>query len=252
MNPARVTYRLDEAVATIRLDDGKSNALSPAMFAEINAALDRAEQDRAVVVLTGREGVFSAGFDLKVLRRGGTDTLSMLRSGFELAERVLSFPTPVVVACSGHTFAMGVFLTASADYRFGAAGAYKYSANEVAIGLPVPRWAVEVCRHRLSPAHFNRALLLAETFTPEGAAEAGILDRVVPQEELEKTAQSMASELSKLDMKAHAATKQRARAKLLRDMRTVSRADFAEYVVEGTRLFLTNKLRGSTRAASKS
>ena len=116
------------------MDDGKVNALSPQMFTEINAAFDRAESDRAVVVLTGREGVFSGGFDLPLLRAGGPDSIAMLRSGFELAERTLSFPMPVVIACTGHAMAMGVFLLLSGDYRVGAAGPYKYSANEVAIG----------------------------------------------------------------------------------------------------------------------
>ena len=66
-----VRYAIDGAIATVTMDDGKVNVLSPRMLAEIGAALDRAEADRAVVLLTGRPGVFSAGFDLPVLRAGG-------------------------------------------------------------------------------------------------------------------------------------------------------------------------------------
>src|SRR5215471_4063329 len=106
MNPP-LSYELREGIATISMDDGKSNVLSLGMFTEINRALDRAETDRAVVVLTGREGVFSAGFDLRVLGAGGTDAHTMVRTGFELAERLLSFPVPVVIACTGHAIAMG-------------------------------------------------------------------------------------------------------------------------------------------------
>ena len=119
---ALVSYRLDDSIATITMDDGKVNVLSPRMFGEINAALDRAAADRAVVVLSGRPGVFSAGFDLPLLRAGGPEAIAMVRSGFELAARVLSFPMPVVIACTGHVVAMGVFLLVSADYRIGAAG----------------------------------------------------------------------------------------------------------------------------------
>src|SRR5579875_2895763 len=123
-----VTYRLHDAVATITLDDGKVNVLSLAMLTELGAALDRAEADRALVVLTGREGVFSAGFDLAVLRAGGTEAADLLRAGFDLAARLLAFPAPVLVACTGHAVAMGVFLALSGDYRIGARGPYKITA----------------------------------------------------------------------------------------------------------------------------
>src|SRR5262245_27428807 len=120
-----VGYALEDAVATITMDDGKVNVMSPSMATALNTALDRAEADRAVVLLTGRTGVFSAGFDLGVLRAGGSEAAAMVRAGFELAERVLSFPLPVVIACPGHAVAMGVFLLLSGDYRVGVAGPYK-------------------------------------------------------------------------------------------------------------------------------
>src|SRR3954471_12415346 len=123
-----VSYHLEGAIATVTMDDGKVNALSPAMQAELKSALDRAEADRAVLLLTGRDGVFSAGFDLRVIRGGGNDAGAMVRGGFELAHRLLSFPTPVVVACTGDAIAMGVFLLLSADYRVGASGSYKLMA----------------------------------------------------------------------------------------------------------------------------
>jgi enoyl-CoA hydratase len=65
-----ISYTLAGGVGTITMDDGKVNALSPHMLGELNAALDRAEAGEAAVVLTGRSGVFSAGFDLAVLRAG--------------------------------------------------------------------------------------------------------------------------------------------------------------------------------------
>src|SRR5260370_24473285 len=136
-----ISYRLDDTIATITIDDGKVNALSLTVLTDLNAALDRAEQDQAVVVLAGREGVFSAGFDLPVLRGGGPDALAMLRAGFETAARLLAFPRPVVIACTGHAVAMGVFLLLCGDYRVGATGPYQISANEVAIGLTMPRAA---------------------------------------------------------------------------------------------------------------
>jgi len=226
---ALVTYQLDDSMATITMDDGKVNVLSPPMLAELNAALDQAEADRAVVVLTGREGMFSAGFDLAVLRAGGDDSAAMLRAGFELAARLLSFPTPVVIACTGHAIAMGVFLLLSGDYRVGADGPYKIIANEVAIGLTMPWAAIEICRQRLTPAHFHRTVVLAELFPPAAAVDAGLLDRAVPPTELRDVARETAETLAALDMHAHAATKLRTRDHALRALRAAIEVDDAAF-----------------------
>jgi enoyl-CoA hydratase len=207
-------------VTTITLDDGKVNALSPATFAAIGDALDEAERAGTVVVLAGRAGVFSAGFDLSVLR--GDDpraAVAMVRDGFELAARLLTFPTPVVAACTGHAIAMGAFTLLSADYRIGADGSFTIAANEVAIGLTVPYAGVEVCRQRLTPAAFNRAVVLAEPFSPADAVTAGFLDRVVAPDEVVPAAQALARSLAALDLDAHAATKLRVRAEALAAIR---------------------------------
>lgn len=222
-----VRYDLTDGIATLTMDDGKVNVMSPRMLAALHAALDRAEADRAVVVLSGREKVFSAGFDLAVLRGGGQESIDMVRGGFELAERVLSFPMPVVMACTGHALAMGVFLLLSGDYRVGAAGPFKIVANEVAIGLTMPLPAVEVLRQRLTPSCFNRAVTLAEAFAPDNAVEAGFLDRVVDVAEVAGVARSTAAALKALDMPAHAASKLRARATALQAIRAGIVADFA-------------------------
>jgi enoyl-CoA hydratase len=222
-----VSYRLDGSVATITMDDGKVNVLSSQMLAEIGAALDRAEADRAAVVLAGRQGVFSAGFDLAALRAGGAAGPDMVTSGFELAERILSFPLPVVIACTGHAVAMGLFLLLSADYRIGAAGAYKITANEVAIGLTMPDAAIEICRQRIGPAYLTRTVVLAEVFAPEAAAAGGLLDLTVPAAELASAAQAVAARLAGLDLAAHAAAKLAVRRQTLTALRAAIESDAA-------------------------
>jgi enoyl-CoA hydratase len=222
-----VSYELDGRVATITMDDGKVNVLSNDMLGALNDALDRAVSDSAVVVLTGRRGVFSAGFDLGVLKAGGGAAADMLLAGFELSERLLAFPLPVVIACSGHTVAMGVFLLLSGDFRIGADDDYKIVANEVAIGLTMPHTAIEICRQRLTPTCFQRAVINAETFWPATAVSAGFLDTLVPPPELLEAAHETARNLAKLDMAAHAATKRRARSAALDAIRGAIDADDA-------------------------
>jgi len=209
------------------MDDSKVNALSLAMLGEINEAFDRAEADEAVVVFTGRPGRFSGGFDLGVIRSGGSDAADMLNAGFELAERLLSFPRPVVVASTGHSIAMGAFLLLSGDYRIGVRGAFKIMANEVAIGMTMPLTAIEICRQRLAPAHFERAVLLAEAYSPDDAVAAGFLDRVVEESELQQAAAEHALALTALDATAHRYSKLRARREMLVALRTAIEADDA-------------------------
>lgn len=222
-----ISYQLADSVATVTMDDGKVNVLSLRMITEINRALDQALDDSAVVVLAGRPGVFSAGFDLPVLRAGGPAATSMMRAGFDLAERVLSYPRPVVIACTGHAIAMAVFLLLSGDYRVGMSGPYKITANEVAIGITMPQAAVEICRQRLTPAHFNRATTLAEPFKPDSAVDAGFLDRTCEPADFWDAVRGIAAELAKLDMDAHKATKLRARKAALAAVHDAIAADYA-------------------------
>jgi enoyl-CoA hydratase len=221
------TYELDGKIATIAMDDGKVNALSIEMLRSVLDAFDRAEQDGAVVVLTGRERYFSAGFDLKVFSERPGEIVEMLTLGARLAERVLSFPTPVLVACSGHAIAAGTFAALAADLRIGVEGPYKLGLNEVQIGLTVPLYVVELARQRLSPAQFNRALVTAAMYSPEEAVEAGLLDRVVPPEELAAASREAAEELAGLDLAAHAATKLRVRDDALKALRAAVEAELA-------------------------
>ena len=220
-----VNYELKDSVATLTMDDGKVNVMSIAMSSALNAALDKAASDRAVVMLTGRPGVFSAGFDLNALTAGGPDAQKMVAMGFELAYRMLSFPMPIVVACSGHAIAMGVFLILAADYRLGADGPFRVGANEVAIGITMPHFGVEICRQRLAPAHFNRAVIFSEMYSPADAVPAGFLDRVVPAAELLNEAQKFAVSLTKLNMAAHTASKLRLREQTLKAIRAAIDAD---------------------------
>jgi enoyl-CoA hydratase len=224
---ARVTYECDGGVATITMDDGKVNALSPDMQAEINAALDKAEADQAVVILTGNAKALSAGFDLAIITNPGPESVAMLRGGFELSERLLSFPTPVIIAASGHAIAMGFFLLLSGDYRIGVDKPVKLVANEVQIGMTLPWAAIEITRHRLTKNAYQRMLDLAEPIAVSEAVAAGVLDAVVPEDQLMATAREVAERfVSTLNMDAHRGTKARVRADMLKAIREANDAEF--------------------------
>jgi enoyl-CoA hydratase len=222
-----IGYEYADGIATITLDDGKVNVLSLKTQQALHEALDRAEQDRAVVLLTGRPGVFSAGFDLPVLRAGGADGAAMVRGGFQLAARVLMHPAPVVAACTGHAIAMGAFLLLSCDYRVGAAGPYKLMANEVALGLTFPHSGATVLRSRLTPSAFRRATLLSEQFSPDNAVEAGFLDRVVPADEVHAAARDVVRAATALDLTVFARSRERLCRSLVDELHRSIEADMA-------------------------
>jgi enoyl-CoA hydratase len=226
-----LTYEHRDGVARIVLDDGKVNALSIAMLREIHAALDQAEADGAVVLLRGREGFLSAGFDLKVFREEPERLGEMLRLGADLSARLLAFPTPVLVVSTGHAIAAGSFLLMSADQRIGVEGPFEIGLNEVKIGLTLPLFVVELARHRLTPPHFDRALVTAQMYRPEDAIAPGFLDRVVPPSELEEAAEAAAQTLASLNFEAHLGTKQRVRGAALEALHEAIEAELPPQAV---------------------
>ncbi|HYF45610.1 MAG TPA: enoyl-CoA hydratase-related protein, partial [Acidimicrobiales bacterium] len=96
-----LTYELDGAVAVVRLDDGKANALGPATVTALDEALTRAEGEAGALLLLGREGKFSAGFDLSVMTSGEEAMRGLVRSGAELLMRIYGSPLPIVAAANG-------------------------------------------------------------------------------------------------------------------------------------------------------
>jgi len=215
-----VSYRKDDNIAVLTMDDGKVNVLSPAMLAEINDNLDRAlGEDAGAVVIAGNERVFSGGFDLKVFRSGDIQaSIGMLQDGFNLSHRLLSFPKPVVAAITGHAIAMGSFLACSTDHRI-AAPTYNFQANEVAIGMVLPYPALEIMRLRLTPSAYQQAVGLAKNFLGETALAGGWVDEIVLNDAVLERAEEAAREFTSLNAGAHLASKLRTRRATLDAMR---------------------------------
>ncbi len=206
-----VGYHLEDGIATLTLDNGKVNAVSPEVIAAFHAALDRAEADKAVVIITGTPGILSGGYDLKVMTSGPQNAIALVAAGSGLARRMLAHPFPIIVACTGHAVAKGAFILLSADYRVGVEGPFRIGLNEVQIGMTMHHVGIELARDRLRKSYFNRCVINAEMFEPQEAVQAGFLDAVVAPDELMPAALAMAEQLKKLNMTAHANTKVKAR-----------------------------------------
>ena len=210
-----IAYHLEDGIATLTLSNGKVNAISPDVITAFNAALDQAEQDRAVVIITGQPGILSGGYDLKVMTASPEQAIELVRQGSTLARRLLAHPFPVVIACSGHAVAKGAFLLLSVDYRIGVEGPFSIGLNEVQIGMTMHHAGIELARDRLRKSAFHRSVINGEMFTPLTAVDAGFLDKVVKPEELQAAALEAARQLKKINMKAHKNTKLKVRKALL-------------------------------------
>lgn len=199
------TVEIQNDIALIRMDDGKANAINFEMIAALNEALDTAEAEAKAIVLAGRDGRFSGGFDLNAFASLGADGVyKLLDAGAELLLRLYGGPLPVAAACTGHAIAMGVFILNACDTRVGAAGEYKIGANEAITGMNLPVFAMELARDRLSPQHLTRAMIQGFIYNPEGAVEAGYLDMVAEADNVEANALAAAGQLAQLPGKAYA------------------------------------------------
>lgn len=202
------TVEFHDDIALIRMDDGKANAFNFAMIDAVNAALDSAETKAKAIVLSGRAGRFSGGFDLVAFASLGMDGVyKLLDAGAELVHRLYGHPLPIVGACTGHAIAMGTFVLHACDTRVGAAGDYKIGANEAVTGMTLPVFAVALSRDRLSPRHVTRALLQGHIYDPVGALEAGYLDQIAAPDAVEASAIGIAKQLAQLPGGAYAANK---------------------------------------------
>ncbi len=224
-----LTYQLQDGVAIVTLDDGKANVMSPHMLQAIDAALARAEADAAVLLLSGREGIFSGGFDLGVFKSSPSESLRMLEAGARLSARLLECPRPIVAAATGHAIAMGAFVLLCADVRIGLDAGARCHANEVMIGMTLPHFAIEVLRHRLTPTALHQAAATALPFVGAQAVAAGFLDEAVPAEALAATAMAHARRLAQLHQGAFSATKQRLNAPTLAALRPAIETDIADW-----------------------
>ncbi len=213
-----VTYQSEDNFVVITIKNGKANAISHEVIHGLNRSLDKAQEENKVVILTGQNGIFSAGFDLKVMTKSSESAKELVTKGSKLSLRMLSFPQPIIVLCSGHAIAKGAFLLLSSDYRIGVAGDFKIGLNEVMIGMTMHHAGIAIAKARLSEVYLNRSVNNAEIYNPKEAIKAGFLDMIVPEKELLSTAIKVAEMFSKLNKKAHFETKLKVRKTHLKDL----------------------------------
>ncbi|PKM29457.1 MAG: enoyl-CoA hydratase [Gammaproteobacteria bacterium HGW-Gammaproteobacteria-11] len=202
-----LTLTLNKGIAEVTLDDGKVNALSEAMLEQLLDAIARAAAADAALLIVGRPGCFSGGYDRKLIAAGGPACDAMRAAGDRLTLALLDYPAPLVMASTGHAMAKAAFMLLLADYRLGLDGAYSIALNEVAIGMTMPDAAMPQARARLAPQWLNRCALQAQTLNPQQALEAGFYDELSPADALLQRARDKLQQLAALDRRAYRETR---------------------------------------------
>jgi enoyl-CoA hydratase len=207
---AKMQYAKAGKIARVTLDDGKVNAMNWEFFSELNDALDRTIADEAaVLIFTGRPGIFSAGLDLKLLpTQDLTEQIKFQRRFATTMLRLYQFPVPTIAAYAGHAIAGGAILSYACDRFMVADGPYTIQINEVANKMILPSWITLICRSSIPHRYWKEALLHATPYSPREAFERGLVDDLLPEGgDIMAAANAYAEKLFKLSLPAYAATK---------------------------------------------
>ena len=232
MTTDSLTIERRERVMVLHLDDGKANALTFELIAALKRAVLDAEADDGIgaVVVHGRPGRFSGGFDLGVMT--GTDLdaiIGLVADGGDLVRTLYGSGVPVVAACTGHALAAGALVLLGCDVRIGADLDAKIGLNEVAIKMVLPDWAFTIAGDRLSKRHLQRSVANARLTTPRDAIDVGFIDEVVPAADVLDRAVAVAAELaSSLDPSAYRRTVARLRGQVVETIAAQVAADRAD------------------------
>ena len=155
-----LTLKKIDDVSIIKMDDGKVNVFSIEMLENFRSILSEIPRDKGSLIITGSNGIFSGGFNLKTFQAGEPEQITkMLKLGFETLYDIYTFPRPVIASVSGHAIALGIFLVSCCDYRIGVNGDYILQANEVRNKMSIPTQLIEIAASRLDKSHIYSCLL---------------------------------------------------------------------------------------------
>ena len=185
-----IERRVHGAVHELRLDRPPVNALSPdlldAIQEEVGGAAGRGAK---ALILSGREGLFSAGLDLPVLLAlDETELGGALNSFFGAMETLASSPLPIAAAITGHCPAGGAVLSLFCDWRVMAVGDFTIGLNEVRIGIPMPDVVCELAARAVGRRRGEALCVSGRLMAPAEALEVGFVDQLAPADEVVDTA----------------------------------------------------------------
>jgi enoyl-CoA hydratase/carnithine racemase len=188
MSDELVQIDADGEIAIVRLSLGTTNALSPDLVGRLADVIERIAVDSTVrgLVLTSRnDKFFSIGFDLPhVIGLSEADFAAFYRTFNLMCLSLYSLPKPTAAAVSGHATAGGYILALCCDYRLVAEGHRLIGLNEIKLGVPVPYAADRILRETVGSRSARLVVESGDFYTPDAALNLGLVDEVLPVQEL--------------------------------------------------------------------
>ena len=199
----------EDGVLDVRLDDGGPNVLRPEVCETLADALARHLD--APVLLRGREGMFSAGLDLRWMVANPPDAIGgLLRACGRMLMTVWTHPRPVVVAATGHAVAAGTMLAMCGDHVVAADGG-AWGLNETTNGMEIPRFGIDLAAARLAPRDLDGLLIPGERLDAHHAVAVGMADVIADGDDVVARAEERLAHLAALPSAAYAGNKRRVR-----------------------------------------
>jgi enoyl-CoA hydratase len=219
-----------DSITVLRMVRGKGNALNTEFLNAIVQGLDQLERSTARgVVLTGEGQIFCAGVDLPAVTAGGAAYLQgFLPALTQFFRKLLLFPKPVVAAVNGHAIAGGCIGMLACDYRLLAQGNARIGLTELLVGVPFPTGALEIARFGIPARHLQEVIYTGRTYQPADALQRGLVDEVVPPDQLLPRAIDIARQLAEVPAETFHLTKRQLRAPLLETIAQRSQQNDAE------------------------
>ena len=177
-----------DGVAVVTLDRGTTNAINRQLVDELTETLRQLKNDtqvRGVVLVSANEKFFSIGFDIPQLFELSRDDFGAFYRAFNrLCIDLYTLPKPTVVAMTGHATAGGCILALCCDYRFIAEGRKLMGMNEIKLGVPVPYPVDRIFRQLVGVRSSRDVVDSGEFYPPEKLLQMGMVDRVLPLEQV--------------------------------------------------------------------
>lgn len=212
----------------IQLNRGKSNPMNAQMITELRTVFANAAADNSVkgIVLAGKEHFFSVGLDLPELIAYTPEQFEAFWKDFMgLLRDMLAFPKPLVAAITGHSPAGGCVLAIACDYRIMAAGPYKIGLNEVPVGIVVPRHLFDIYAFWIGQHRAYQFLMEGRLLEPQAASDAGLLDLVLPADQVLEAAERKLQQYLQYDQACWAKTKLNLKSQLIKGCDSLSQEE---------------------------
>ncbi len=237
MSAEELRIEIRDRIAWLWLNRPPLNTLTPDLLERLRVAhveLTANRDVRAIVLGSQNQKFFSNGLDPEfMLKCTRAERAEYFRTLMEMSIAMYSFPKLELAAIGGHAMAGGAVLGILCDFRFMAEGKHRFSFSEVRVGLTIPGSILGILEGVVGPQHLRDAAMLGELFRPEEAFRIGLVDRVVPPDELHEQAERYIKSLFEIPQAGMTLVKEDMRAARLANLRRIEDLTKLEPFLEG-------------------